>query len=307
MKIDWPKLTDKQMIPGVIIGGALGFVAAEITTTTPSTHLPLTPITRPLIPITWEYNNVVRPAKPNSSFIKKCGFEFAINGIRFYALWDTGNTIAPYVMINEQTAAAVNIYRYRKSTKTAISSFVESGKHRNLPIYEGVRLTIPGVSTITTSVTIGGNNLINPSVFLPNHDIAFHSNFVTFLPKGSSPVGVSIPYLKGNETVFNWIIGNHHSFPALLDTGDEWNMVNTKIAHDIGLTVYPKTAKWNPVDDSFEFAHIVPIHLPGTAVQYMSEVHIGPGQSIISAVELLERGWGFVLRSHNIELFSTGR
>ena len=39
-------------------------------------------------------------AGPHSSFIKKTGFEFAISGHRFYAIWDTGNTAYPGVMIN---------------------------------------------------------------------------------------------------------------------------------------------------------------------------------------------------------------
>ena len=93
----------------------------------------------------------------------------------------------------------VGIHRFRKSNRMATSTFIESGPHQQ-PIYEDVPLTIPGVSTVMTDIVVGGNNLVNPAVFLPSHDIAFHScNFVTFLPKDSrSPhIGVAIPYLKG--------------------------------------------------------------------------------------------------------------
>jgi hypothetical protein len=192
--------------------------------------------------------------------------------------------------INEQTAAMVGIHRFRKSNRMATSTFIESGRHQQ-PIYEDVPLTIPGVSTVMTDIVVGGNNLVNPAVFLPSHDIAFHScNFVTFLAKDSrSPhIGAAIPYLKGTETAFNWRIG-HHILPMLLDTGGDFSMVKPNLAHDIALAAYPKTAHWDTTEDDFDFAYITPVSLPGTPVRFMSEIHIGPGRSIISGPELLQK------------------
>ena len=55
------------------------------------------------------------------------------------------------------------------------------------------------------------------------------------------------------------------------------------------LAAYPKTAHWDTTEDDFEFAYITPVSLPGTPVRFMSEIHIGPGRSIISGPELLQK------------------
>ncbi|MGA9153289.1 MAG: hypothetical protein WBZ36_22145 [Candidatus Nitrosopolaris sp.] len=237
--------------------------------------------------------------------IKKIGLKFDILGHEFGAVLDTGSLIEPRFMPDKQTAEMVGIQKFHKSSRPATVHFIESGTH-HLPIYEDIPLTIKGVSTIYHDVILGGNNLVNPSIFLPNHDIAFHGNKITFLPKGSPRIqgGISLPYLKGTETAFNWRIG-HHVLPMLLDTGEDWNMVSPKTAHDIGLLHYEKIAKWIKDEDDFEWVYITPVSLPGTPVQFMSEVHIGLGRSIISGPELLQNHWGFTLRERDVEFYRT--
>lgn len=260
MTKDWPRLNlkDKEAIPGLVIGGALAFVAfgGEIATAAPSPPHQQA-ITRALQLIKF------------GTVVKKCGLQFAILGHRFLGLLDSGSTAGPKFMIDKQTAARVGIHNFRKSNRTQTVNFIESGIH-HLPIY--VPLTIPGVSTITTDVIIGGNNLVNPTIFLGNHAIAFHNNFVTFLPKGSPRIGVSVPYLKGNETTFNWRIG-HHTLNCLLDTGDDFSMVSPKLAHNIGLFHYPKTAHYDNDADDFEFAYITPVSLLGTSIAFTVGSH----------------------------------
>lgn len=159
--------------------------------------------------------------------IKKCGAEFVILGHKFYGLFDTGSIIEPRFMMDKQTAQMVGIHNFHKSSRTTTVHFIESGI-QHLPIYEDVPLEIPGISTIVTDVIIGGNNLVNPAIFLRNHDISFHSNFITFLPKNNLlHGGVFVPYTRGTETAFNFEVG-HHILPMLLDTGDETSMVNAK-------------------------------------------------------------------------------
>ena len=237
--------------------------------------------------------------------IKKIGLKFAILGHEFAAVLDTGNVTGPRFMLDERTAAAVGIQNFHKSNRSVTVHFIESGVH-HFPIYEDIPLTIPGVSTVITDAILGGNNLVNPAIFLPNHDIAFHGNKITFLPKGTPHLGAAIPYLKGNETAFNWEIG-HKKLNCLIDTGGDWSIINTKLANDIGLLHYEKIAKWDKDEDNFQFAYIVPVGLSGTPVSFLSEIHIEPGltRNIISGSELLQNHWGFTLRDNNVEFYRT--
>jgi len=89
-------------------------------------------------------------------------------------------------------------------------------------------------------------------------------------------------------------------------TGGDWSFVNSRLGHNIGLINYPKIVHWDTVENDFEFAYITPISLPGTNVQYLSEMHIGRGRNIISGPELLEAGIGFTLRSHEADFWIDG-
>ena len=177
------------MVDDFVIGLGIGTVIGAAVLSRPSTvfspHQSI--ITRALQPIRF------------GPVIKKIGLKFAILGHEFGAVLDTGSVIEPRFMIDERTAATVGIQNFHKSSRSATVHFIESGTH-HLPIYKDIPLTIPGVSTVYHDVILGGNNLVNPSIFLPYHDIAFHSNKITFLPKDSPHVGASLPYLKGSET-----------------------------------------------------------------------------------------------------------
>jgi hypothetical protein len=303
----------EEELIGLMIGAALGVSVTQMPPS-PSVyqdrhHHP--PITKSLIPITWTgsgHNNTVRRADEDSLFVKKTGLEFVIRGHKFLGLLDSGMLAGGRVKINHQTANEIGIHNFHRSeNKLLIRSAVKGNDGKREPIYEDVPLTIPGVSTVITDVEVGNNNLINPAVFLPNHDISFHGKKVTFMEKDSARIGTSIPYLKSTETTFNWNVGHHgHTLPILMDTGGDWSLINAKDAHDIGITNtnYEKIIRWDKVDDDFLHFYNVPVSLPGTAVQYMSKIQIQRfGRNIISGPELLDKGWGFTLRDESVDFY----
>ena len=141
-----------NLIIGLGIGAIIGATVLSRPSTVSSPHQVI--ITKILQPLRF------------GPVVKRMGLEFAILGHKFLGLLDSGMLGQTKVMIDKQTAEMVGIHRFRRSNRVAITTFIETGKHQQ-PIYQNIPLTIPSVSTITTDVIVGGNNLINPAILLP--------------------------------------------------------------------------------------------------------------------------------------------
>lgn len=253
---------------GFVIGMALGGLAAALLASQREQHA--TSITKRLVPITWASEGL-DPMEPfiirethKPMELQKAGLEFSINGVNFLVLFDSGATVHP-IMLDQQTAELLQINRFHRSSAESIR-FPGVGVSSRLPIYSTVPLTLPGVETIITDVIIGGNNLINPLLFLDNWDITFHGNYVIFTKKGYVPhLSTFIPYThidRDGHRSIDVKIGDR-PVNTLLDTGSVSSLIsNDKLAREMGVDKYRRTPLfWNNSKNKFDQGYFIPVQV----------------------------------------------